>query len=172
MQWTLGHARLLKNVERSEYMHMVRLSGADMDGSLKFPFALSQMKGISPRMALAIAKIAGIDPDIRFGYLSEKEHERILTIIADPVQHGIPAWLVNRRNDPATGKDKHINGSELIFSLKTDVDRLKKIKSYRGIRHSLGLKVRGQRTRTTGRRGQTIGVRTRRAVSSMKGSKK
>jgi len=172
LNFKLEPVRLLMNVEQSEYMHMVRLSGSDIDGSLRFAFALSQMKGVNHRLALAIAKIAGIDPNIRFGYLTEQEHERVLSILTDPIQHGIPSWLVNRRKDPATGKDKHIHGSELILSLKTDVDRLKKIKSYRGIRHSLGLKSRGQRTRTTGRRGQTVGVRTRRMVSSMKSSKR
>jgi len=151
---------------------MVRLSGADIDGSLKFPFALSQMRGVNHRMALVVAKIVGIDPDIRFGYLSEKEQEKVLAILTDPVRHGVPSWLVNRRKDPATGNDQHKYGSELILALKTDIDRLKKIKCYRGIRHSLGLKVRGQRTRTTGRRGQTVGVSTRRMVQSMKKSKK
>ena len=160
------------NVERTGYMHLVRFGGADIEGSLRFPFALSQLKGVSYRMALAIAKIVGIDPDLRFGYLSEKEQEQVLAILTDPVRHGVPHWLVNRRNDPNTGKDKHLYGSELLLTLKTDIDRMKKIKSYRGIRHTLGLKVRGQRTRTTGRKGQTIGVRTRRMIQSMKKSKK
>ncbi len=162
----------MNKVEQTEYLHMVRLSGADIEGSLKFPYALRQMRGVSHRMAIVIAKLTGIDPDIRFGYLTEKEHEQVLTILADPIKHGVPSWLVNRRRDPNTGKDRHIFGTEMIIALKTDVDRLKKIKCYRGIRHTLGLKVRGQRTRTTGRSGQTVGVRTRRLVQSMKKSKK
>lgn len=159
-------------VEKPEYLHLVRFGGTDIEGSLRFPFALSQMKGVSYRMALVVAKIAGIDPNIRFGYLSEKVQEQVLTILTEPVKHGVPPWLVNRQNDPTTGKNKHIYGSELLLTNKTDIDRLKKIKSYRGIRHTLGLKVRGQRTRTTGRKGQTIGVRTRRLIQSMKRSKK
>lgn len=155
-------------VERPEYMHLVRFGGTDIEGSLRFPFALSQLKGVSYRMALVVAKITGIDPNIRFGYMSEKEKEQVLAILSDPVRHGVPPWLVNRQNDPTTGKDKHIYGSELLLTNKTDIDRLKKIKTYRGIRHTLGLKVRGQRTRTTGRKGQTVGVRTRRMIQSMK----
>lgn len=50
-------------------------------------------------------------------------------------------------------------GAELIYFVKEDIEREKRIKSWRGVRHALGLKVRGQRTRTTGRLGVTVGVR-------------
>jgi small subunit ribosomal protein S13 len=72
---------------------------------------------------------------------------------------GIPAWALNRRKDPETGSNFHLMGSDLDFVLKADIDRERFVGSWRGIRHSLGLKVRGQRTRTTGRKGRTIGVR-------------
>ncbi|MGV9142155.1 MAG: 30S ribosomal protein S13, partial [Promethearchaeota archaeon] len=48
--------------------------------------------------------------------------------------------------------------NQLEISTKRDIDRMKKIKSYKGIRHSLGLKVRGQKTKSTGRGELVIGV--------------
>jgi len=39
-----------------------------------------------------------------------------------------------------------------------DIERLIKMKAYRGVRHARGKKVRGQRTRSTGRKGRTVGV--------------
>ena len=56
------------------------------------------------------------------------------------------------------------------LKIKEDIQREMKIKSWRGVRHSLGLKVRGQRTRTTGRKGGPVGV-ARRAVAEAGGSK-
>jgi len=42
--------------------------------------------------------------------------------------------------------------------LREDLERLKKVRAHRGIRHHCGLRVRGQRTKSTGRRGATVGV--------------
>ncbi len=55
----------------------------------------------------------------------------------------------------------HLVGAELLYYVRRDIEREKKIRSWRGIRHALGLKVRGQRTATTGRLGMTIGVHRR-----------
>ena len=77
-------------------------------------------------------------------------------------KYGVPAWYMNRRKDYAAGKDLHLIGADLIFAARQDIEREMKMKSWRGIRHSLGLKVRGQRTHTTGRIGPTVGVSRRR----------
>ena len=77
--------------------------------------------------------------------------------IRDRYKYELPHWLYNRQKDPVTGKNLLILGSDIKLYEKMDIDRLKKMGSYRGLRHSLGLKVRGQRTRTTGRSGPTIG---------------
>jgi len=71
---------------------------------------------------------------------------------------------LNRRRDLKTGKDLHLHGSDLVLTIKEDIEREKKIKSWRGVRHSLGLKVRGQRTKTTGRKHAAVGV-LRRAIA-------
>ncbi len=95
---------------------------------------------------------------MRLGYLSENRIKELDEVVRDITKLGFPSWLYNRRKDYATGADKHLIGAELIFYPRQDIEREKKIKSWRGVRHALGLKVRGQRTATTGRLGMTVGV--------------
>lgn len=141
-----------------EFRYIVRILGTDVDGTLKLPYALAKVKGIGINLGHAITRVLGIDPNIRIGYLSEQQLQRIEEVAKDPKSYGIPDWVLNRRRDPTTGKDMNLYGADLEFVTKEDVRRQITIKSWRGIRHSLGLKVRGQRTRTTGRTGTTIGV--------------
>jgi len=93
------------------------------------------------------------------GALSDGELSRVEDVIKDPLKHGIPPRMVNRRKDIETGRDMHLVGADLALKIKSDIDLMKDIKSWKGIRHSLGLKVRGQRTRTTGRSGKAVGVK-------------
>ncbi len=69
-----------------------------------------------------------------------------------------PSWFLNRRKDVETGEDKHLITSDIAFTVRNDVEREKATNSWRGFRHMYGLKVRGQRTRTTGRKGGAVGV--------------
>ncbi len=140
----------------------MRIAGTDIDGSLKTVYGLAEIKGVGVNLAYAICRRLGINPDLKIGYLTDEEIKKIEDFLANPLQYGIPSWMVNRRKDYETGKDMHLIGSELIFYVKQDIEREKKIKSWRGIRHMFGLKVRGQRTRTTGRLGLTVGVRKKR----------
>jgi small subunit ribosomal protein S13 len=142
-----------------EFRHILRITDTDVDGTLKAPYALRKIKGISLNLANAILRKAGIDPDIRAGFLTEAEVEKIEEIIKDPVRYGLPNWLLNRRKDLETGKDMHLIGADLILRTKMDIEMMKEIKSWRGYRHAYGLKVRGQRTRTTGRTGKAVGVK-------------
>ena len=145
-----------------EFRYVVRLADTDLDGFRKVPYALTRIKGVGIRLGWAIARAAGIDPDKRVGFLSEDELKRIEAVLRDPLKFGIPNWMLNRRKDLETGKDLHLIGSDLEFRVKQDIEFMKSIKSWKGWRHSLGLKVRGQRTRTTGRTGRTVGVHRRR----------
>lgn len=145
-----------------EFRYIVRLIDTDLDGFRKVPYALTKIKGVGVRLGWAIVRAAGIDPDKRMGFLSEGELKRIEAVLRDPVKFGIPNWMVNRRKDIETGRDTHLIGSGLEFRVKQDIEFMKSIRSWKGWRHSLGLKVRGQRTRTTGRKGRTVGVRRRR----------
>jgi len=146
----------------AEFKHIVRLAGRDLDGTKKVAYALTQIKGINIRLADAIVKKVEIPPDKRLGFLSEAEIRRIEDVVSNITNYQIPRWLFNRRKDLETGKDIHLITSDLDLKMKEDIERERAMKSWRGYRHSYGLKVRGQRTRTTGRKGRSVGVRKRR----------
>jgi len=135
------------------------MADTDLDGSQKVAYALTKIKGVGIRLAGAIVRVAGVNPEERLGNLTDEEIERLEDAIRNPLKYGISPYLLNRQRDPTTGKDLHLIGADLTLQVKADIDLMKKIKCWKGVRHSLGLKVRGQRTRTTGRKGVTVGVR-------------
>jgi len=144
---------------RSEgFKHIVRIAGCDLDGTWKLLPALTRIKGVSFSFANAIVRVLELDPNVRLGWLSDREIEAIKDVIANPKKYGIPSFLYNRQRDLETGEDLHLVGADLEWRQRLDIERLKRIRCWRGWRHSLGLKVRGQRTRTTGRKGRTVGV--------------
>jgi small subunit ribosomal protein S13 len=104
----------------------------------------------------------GLDLNQKIGYLSDKEVEEIEEKIRDPKSINIPDWMLNRRNDYETGETGHLIESDLMMTLRDDLNRMKKTRSYKGRRHEVGLPVRGQRTKSTFRKGSSVGVRRRR----------
>jgi small subunit ribosomal protein S13 len=142
-----------------EYRHILRIMGSDVQGTLKTVYALTAIKGINMSLSSAILKKAGVNPDVRVGFLTETELDKIEEIIKDPARFGLPNWLFNRRKNLETGKNDHLISADLVLRTKTDVDDEKAIRSWRGYRHAYGLKVRGQRTKTTGRAGKALGVK-------------
>lgn len=142
-----------------EFRHIVRFIGADLDGNKKAVYSISKIRGVGPNFAHAVVKAARVNPEARIGTLSEAEMARIEDAIRDPAKHGIPGRLFNRRKDLETGRDIHLVGPDLVLRIKADIDHMKDIRTWKGVRHSLGLKVRGQRTRTTGRSGKAVGVK-------------
>lgn len=142
-----------------EFRHILRIAGSDVAGTLKTVYALTEIKGISISLSNAILRKANVNPDLRVGFLTESDIDRIEDIIEDPSKHNIPVWLFNRRKDAETGKDIHLTTAELILKTKTDIEQAKEIRSWRGYRHAYGLKVRGQHTKTTGRAGKALGVK-------------
>ena len=139
---------------------------SQVDGNAKVEQGLTQIRGIGRRFAQAIIMVAGINPDMRIGALPEKDLNRIEEIIIAPIANGIPAWMVNRKKDLVTGENLHIFGNRLELSVRRDIDRMKRIRSYKGVRHHQGLKVRGQKTKSTGRHGLVVGVLRRRLKST------
>jgi small subunit ribosomal protein S13 len=133
--------------------------GTDVEGTIKTIYALTRIKGVSLSLANAILKQAGINPDLRVGFLTETEINKIEEIIKEPTKYALPQWLFNRRKDEETGKDTHIISADLVLRTKMDIDQAKEIRSWRGYRHAYGLKVRGQHTKTTGRAGKALGVK-------------
>jgi len=141
----------------SEFKFIVRILGKDLNGSLKLVQGLSKIRGIGPNLARYVINSLNIDNNIRIGAISDTQIEQIEEVLkSESLQ--LPAFLRNRQKDMVSGKDIHLTGADLDFSLKTDLDRERALQSWRGVRHSLGLKLRGQRTRCTGRSGKTMGV--------------
>ena len=141
-----------------EYRHIVRVAGRDIDGQENLLQGLTRITGVGFRLSKAIITHLGLNPTDRLGFLDDETIAKIESLLGDPVAAGFPDWYVNRPRDRLTGKMIHLTGSDLDFAHKSDIERLKRIRAWRGIRHALGLKVRGQHTRTTGRRGATVGV--------------
>ena len=142
-----------------EFQHIVRIAGTDLDGTLKLNYALANINGIGTQLANAMVRKANIPPQTRVGFLTEIDIERLEDIVTNPTRHGIPSWMLNRTKDMTTGKDLHLIGADLTLRIKTDIEEMKDIRSWRGYRHAYGLRVRGQRTKTTGRSGKAMGVK-------------
>ncbi|BAT00268.1 Os07g0174200, partial [Oryza sativa Japonica Group] len=76
--------------------------------------------------------------------------------------HPPSSWFLNRKKDYKDGRFSQVVSNALDMKLRDDLERLKKIRNHRGLRHYWGLRVRGQHTKTTGRRGKTVGVSKKR----------
>ena len=152
-----------------EYRHILRIVGTDVQGTLKTVYALTGIKGISLRLSNAILKKAGVNPDVRVGFLTESEIDKIEEIIKEPTKYGLPSWLFNKRKNGETGKDIHLTSADLVLRTKMDIDEAKEIRCWRGYRHAYGLKVRGQRTKTTGRAGKALGVKKKTFMQKSRG---
>lgn len=119
---------------------------------------LTQIKGIGYNFATAILDTLKINTNSNIGNLSEADVQSIEKLITDPVGGNFPTWFLNRRKDIETGKNLHLLTSDIPFTLRNDIERERITASWRGYRHLSGLKVRGQRTRTSGRKGGAVGV--------------
>merc|ERR1711865_480652 len=119
-------------------------------------FSLTAITGIGRRFANLICKKAEVDPNKRAGELTQDEVEKLVAIIQNPKQFKIPMWFLNRQKDYKTGRYQQAFSNNLGAKLREDLERLKKIRAHRGLRHYWGIRVRGQHTKTTGRRGKTM----------------
>jgi len=119
---------------------------------------LTQIRGVGYMFANTILNVLKINPNQRIGHLSPEQVNSIESIIKNPSASNFPSWFLNRRKDVETGEDKHLLTSDIAFTVRNDIEREKTSGSWRGIRHMFGLKVRGQRTRCTGRKGGAVGV--------------
>ena len=150
-----------KDDKGKDFKYIVRLSNTDVDGEKKIVYGLASIKGIGVHMATLILYELGIDRNIKIGDLKDSQIEKIQDII-DEVSSKAPRWMLNHRKDLETGEDIHLIGSDIDMRLRDEINILKKIRSYRGIRHERGLRVRGQRTRANNRRGLALGVSKKR----------
>jgi small subunit ribosomal protein S13 len=149
--------------KRKDFRYIVRIAGKDLNGELPLHRALQALKGLGQRaarnVAIAFERETGKSFDTQLGGLGEEFDKKLEDIVLNPGKHGLPSWSFNRRKDFETGTDKHLVMADLDFSERRDRQRLNEIKSYRGLRLSWGLTVRGQRTKSTHRgKGPVVGV--------------
>ncbi|KAG9325191.1 hypothetical protein KVV02_002045 [Mortierella alpina] len=121
-------------------------------------FAMTNIKGVGRRYANLVCKKADIDLKKRAGELTNEELERLVTIMQNPTQYKVPQWFLNRQKNFVDGKYTQLLANGLDNQMREDLERLKKIRAHRGLRHYWGVRVRGQHTKTTGRRGRVVGV--------------
>jgi small subunit ribosomal protein S13 len=148
----------LEYLSTQEYRHIVRIVGNDILGEKKMLIGLTQIKGIGYNFATAILDTLKINTNSNIGNLTEDNVQAIEKLITDPIGGNFPIWFLNRRKDIETGADLHLLTSDIPFTLRNDIERERVAASWRGYRHLSGLKVRGQRTRTSGRKGGAVGV--------------
>lgn len=146
--------------EDENFNFIVRIANSDIDGQKRTSVGLQSIKGIGKRVSQIVVKKANVDPTVRIGTLSDEKVKELETFITTYVEYA-PEWAVNRQLDYETGSDMHLLGNELELTQKDDINRMKMIRCYRGIRHETRHKVRGQRTRSNGRHGLTMGVSKR-----------
>lgn len=140
-----------------DFKYIVRLVNTDLDGKNQVAVGLARIKGIGNRVASLVADAAGVPRRDKLGDLSDEQVQKLSEAL-EGVADIVPPWFVNRAKDFETGEDLHLLGPEVDLRRRDDLNRLKKIQSYRGVRHLGGQKVRGQRTRSNGRTGLTVGV--------------
>jgi small subunit ribosomal protein S13 len=140
-----------------DFKYIVRLVNTDVDGNKPLVIGLQSVKGVGPRVAEIIANRANVKRTEKVGNLDDDKVDELEKLILTYGEY-VPAWAVNRQLDFETGEDMHIVGVDLDIRRKDDINMMKMIRSYKGVRHEEGQKVRGQRTRSNGRTGLTLGV--------------
>jgi small subunit ribosomal protein S13 len=147
-----------KNEER-----VVRILSTDIEGKMTLYPGLTKIKGVSWSISNAVCNSLGIEKNKKIGALTDVELKKITEFIKNPK---IPVFLLNRKRDLETGEDRHLIGSDLDLRKDFDIKRLRKIKSYRGLRHAAGLPMRGQRTRSHFRKNKSksVGIKKKKKV--------
>ncbi len=146
--------KMTEETQQKSEGRIVRILSKDIEGGMKLYPGLAKIKGVSWTLSNATCHALGIPKDKKIGALTDKEIEKISTFLKNPK---LPKYLLNRRDDFETGEDKHLLGGDLDLTKEFDIKRLKKIRSYRGLRHVLGLPSRGQRTKGNFRRNRKKG---------------
>lgn len=161
--------------EKENFRGIVRIAGKDVGGELTLKRSLLRVRGIGHTLAQSasaiIAKELSIDPSKPVGELDDAQIEKLDKILFNLQDHDMPKFLLNRNGDFRAGTDRHVIMNDLIFEISQDIDREKKQYSWKGYRHAYGQKVRGQKTRNTGRKGMAVGVLRKAVIAAQGGAK-
>ena len=157
-----------ESTESKDFKYLVRIANTDLDGNKSVYHALRKIKGISFMFANAICEVAGIDKLQKIGSMKDSDIKKVDEIVKNISKHNLPSWLFNRKKDVETGEDIHVISADLDFIRQNDIQQMKKIRSYKGVRHMFGLPARGQRTKSNFRKkkGKVMGVARRKGTRS------
>jgi small subunit ribosomal protein S13 len=143
--------------DNPNFRYIVRVVNTDLDGTRPTALALTGVNGVGLRLAEVACLLANVPAEERIGNLSEQTVEGIEATLAS-LPTKVPLWMVNHRREPMMGETLHYIGPELTTRRRDDINQMRMVRSYRGVRHERGQKVRGQRTRSNGRTGMAAGV--------------
>jgi small subunit ribosomal protein S13 len=155
---------------KEDFRYIVRMVNTDLDGTRSVAYSLTAISGVGIRVAEAVADLAGVSKTERLGNLSEEQTDKIEATFGN-LGEAFPPWMVNRPKDWETGLDLHAVGADVEIRRRDDINRMKMIRSYKGVRHEQGQRVRGQRTRAHGRTGLTVGVTKKAALAAAQAKK-
>jgi len=137
--------------QSQNFQHILRMCNTNVDGREKVMFALCAIRGIGRRFANVVCKKCDIDMNKRAGELTTDEVNKIVAVMNNPLQFKIPSWMLNRNRDTKDGKTCQKYANFLDQALREDVERMKRVRLHKGLRHYWGIRVRGQHTKTSGR---------------------
>jgi len=143
--------------DNPNFRYIVRLAGADLDGRRSAALALTGVRGVGLRIAEVACRMASVDAGEMIGNLPETTVDGLEAVLGS-LPERLPPWMLNHPTEYATGSARHFVGGDLETARRDDVNLMKMVRSYRGVRHERGQKVRGQRTRSNGRTGMATGV--------------
>lgn len=138
-----------------EGRNILRLFGTDIPGEVSIGDGLRKIKGVGFRSSKAIIKESGIDPKKNAGKVTDEEADKLEEVIQAAE---LPEYLLNRRGNPEEGSSKFLVSTDLEIQKRQDIEDMKKLGSYRGMRHRKGLPVRGQKTKSSFRGKSSVGV--------------
>ena len=149
----MAEAKIDEKFEKEE--KIIRIMAHDIRGGMSVYSGLTKIKGVSWSLSNAVCTKTRTDKKRKIESLTKEEIEKISDFIKNPK---IPEYLKNRRFDPETGENRHLTGTDLELRKSFDIKKLKQIKNYRGIRHTAGLPLRGQRTKGNFRKNRAKGT--------------
>lgn len=148
---------------------MVRILNTDIEGHNNIYSGLTQIKGISWALSNAICKLSQVDRYRKVGSLSDEEVKKVERNILETSKNpSLPKFMLNLPKNEE--KPRHLITTDLELYQKMRVKQLREIHSYRGVRHVLGLPVRGQRTKAHFRKGRSVGVVKKKVAPAAKKS--
>ena len=147
-------------MQPEDFQHLLRICNTNIDGRQKVMYAITSIPGIGRRFSNLILKKCDVDMNKRAGELTPEEINKIVAVVANPTQFRIPTWYLNRQRDYKDGKNVQVYAQTVVTKLRDDIERMKKIRCHRGLRHYWCVNVRGQHTKTTGRHGGMGGAKS------------